>query len=76
MDMIQFQGLSAHMIHHTARCSDNHLYTVFQGPDLSSYILSSVNWKNLNSVHIFTKTSYLIGNLDCQLSRRAENNRL
>ena len=76
MDLPQLHRLPAHVIHHAPGCSDNHLHAVFQGADLSSYLLPPVNRQNLDSMHIFCQAVDFIRNLDSQLSCWAQDNRL
>ncbi len=76
MHIIHLQRMSAHVIHHTPRCSHDDLCAAFQVPDLSDDILPSIDREYLDPMHIFGKLAKFLCRLHSQLSGRAQNHRL
>ena len=73
--IIQPDGMPAHMIHHPARRAHDDLYSS-ETDYLSADLLSPVDGKHLDPMHIFRYLPQLVRRLDSQLSGRAEDNTL
>ncbi len=73
--IIQPDGMPAHMIHHPARRAHDDLYSS-ETDYLSADLLSTVDGKHLDPMHIFRYLPQLVRRLDSQLSGRAEDNTL
>ena len=73
--MLKLNGVTTHMIHNASRCTYNDLHSL-QAADLLSNLLSPIDGKDLDPLHIFCNFAKLLRRLDRQLSGRAQNNRL
>ena len=51
----EIQCSSAHMIHHSTRCSHYHMYTALELAKLTAVILPSINWNNMESTDVFSR---------------------
>ena len=66
---IQLNGASAHVIHDASRGSHDDLHAP-QSCDLTTDILSTVNGKHLDAMHVFSDFPQFFRGLDCQFSGR------
>ena len=72
---IQFDGMSAHVIHDASRSAYDDLHTP-QTRDLAADVLSAVYGKHFDPVHIFCDFTQFFRCLNCQFSGRAQDDRL
>ena len=66
--MVKLNGLAAHMVHNTPRCTDDHLNAGFQGTDLFYNILAAINGNDLDPMHELGQAADLVSDLNGQLS--------
>ena len=76
MHLVHLERVSAHMIHHTPRCSHHDLHAGLQVFDLFIDFLAAVHRQHLDAVHVLGKLAQLIRRLHGKLSRRTQNHRL
>ena len=75
VDQIQFDRISAHVIHDTSRSAYDDLHAP-QTRDLAADVLSAVYGKHFDPVHIFCYFTQFFRCLDRQFSGRAQDDRL
>ena len=68
-----FQCTTAHVVHNTARCTNDNLRTFFQCQDLTVNRLTTVNGHNADVVFVFQQFPEFLADLNRQFSGRAEN---
>ena len=73
--VVQLDRMTTHMVHHPSGGSHNDLHAA-QPCDLPADLLSTVNGKHLDAVHILRHFAKLLRRLDRQLPCRTKNDRL
>ena len=74
--VLQIRLSAVHEVDESSRSGNDYLCSVAQGSYLVLYGSSSIHSHDVHSLHVFREVFQVVGNLQAQLSRRTEHQRL